>query len=96
MFVKIYDKFLNNVGSPNNKSTINTSFRMSLYSAMDRESMKIPDLSFLPNNRCFGNVKKKRGDRYHHPMELCQLIFNAHIKFTISIVTSEDIVDFRS
>lgn len=54
--------------------------------------------SFLPNDRSFGTVKKllKRRDRYYLPMEICQLICSAHKKFTVSMVKTEDILDFKS
>lgn len=53
--------------------------------------------SFLPNDRSFGTVKKilKRKDRYYEPMEICQFICNAHRKFTVSMVKTEDILDFK-
>lgn len=53
--------------------------------------------SFLPNDRSFGTVKKvlKRRDRYYEPKEICQLICSAHRKFTVSMVKTDDILDFK-
>ncbi|KAK9882400.1 hypothetical protein WA026_020922, partial [Henosepilachna vigintioctopunctata] len=54
--------------------------------------------SFLPNDRSFGAVKKvlKQRDGHCLPKEVYEFICNAHKKFTVSMVDTNDILDFKT
>ncbi|PSN40043.1 hypothetical protein C0J52_22489 [Blattella germanica] len=54
--------------------------------------------SFLPNDRDFGIVKRRRNkvDRYYTVRDVMEIIANANNKFRVRLVKTEEILDFQT